>query len=167
MNYWVLSDNHFGHRRIHEEQYGGRPIGFEEQILANVAKLVEPNDILLDLGDVAIYQQEYWHDRYRQACRGKMLLQRGNHDRHTLSWYYDRGWDCVADMLYLKIYGKQVLLSHRPSNLPCDINVHGHWHNPKLHPEIANMPNHRLVSIEHHYSPLKLRSLVEGGHKCG
>lgn len=162
MNHWIMTDNHLGHHRLHEEELGGRPVGFEETILKNIGAIVQPNEVYIDLGDVAIYQHETWHNRLRQACRGKMILVRGNHDSKSIGWYYDHGWDFVADEILIEAFGKRLLFTHRPAQDSdrFDFNIHGHFHHNRHHPEIATMHKHILVSIEHAYRPVSLRKLI-------
>ena len=68
----------------------------------------------------------------------------------------------------MQIYGKDILLSHRPV-VDCgyDLNIHGHCHRNGHHdgePELDAVLNskQRLIYIEHEYRPFRLRKLVEG-----
>ena len=58
MNYWIVTDTHFGHNKMYE--YCDRPIGFEDKILKQIKHKVKSDDILINLGDICIYRDEYW-----------------------------------------------------------------------------------------------------------
>ena len=162
MNYWIITDTHFGHHKM--QDYCQRPEGFEETILKNLRHCVKPDDVLIHLGDICIYRDEDWHNAMRGACAGKWWLVRGNHDRKSLSWYLSHGWDFVAEEVTIEVFGKRVVLSHKPitGRDDFDLNIHGHHHNTGHHPEDETTEKHRLVFIEHTYSPINLRKLVEG-----
>lgn len=164
MIYWLLTDPHLGHRRMQEQEYCQRPEGFEQLILGNVQKLVRPQDVLISLGDFCIYRDEYWHQEFMAVCAGKRWFIRGNHDRKSNSWYLSHGWDFVADEMTLNIFGKRVALSHRPitAHDDFDINIHGHFHNTEREPGGGITEKHRLIFIEHTYTPVNLRAIVEG-----
>lgn len=158
MNHWLSTDTHFGHARMHE--WCGRPEGFEGLILNRLASTVKADDVLYFLGDFCIGNDEHWHELFMASCIGKKVLIRGNHDHKSVTWYYAHGWDLVCDELRLKLFGKDILLSHRPSIDSCDINIHGHHHNTRHHPEDQVSPYHKLIYMEHDYAPLNLRKLV-------
>lgn len=164
MNYWVITDTHFGHDKMKE--YCQRPEGFEELILKRITQTVKPDDVIVHLGDFCIYRDEYWHDLFMsifQINMCKTWLIRGNHDRKSLAWYLSHGWDFVADEMTIKIFGKRVALSHKPitAHSDFDLNIHGHHHNTGHHPEDETTEKHQLVTIEHSYAPVNLRKLVE------
>lgn len=158
MNHWLTTDTHFGHECMHD--YCDRPVGFEKTILSRLNTTIKPDDVLYHLGDFCIGRDARWHRDFMKNCAGKKILIRGNHDKKTVTWYYDAGWDVVCDELRLKLFGKDILLSHRPSVHSCDINVHGHHHNKRHHPEDEISPYHKLIYIEHDYMPLSLRKVV-------
>lgn len=161
MNYWLLADTHFGHDKMKE--YCGRPDNFEQKILKQVASHVKPEDILIHLGDICIYRDEHWHERLVNNCYGRMWLIRGNHDRKSLGWYLSHGWDCVCDTMTLKVFGRRILFSHRPAedNGTFDLNIHGHLHNTRHHPECLTGDKHRLICMEDSgYLPVNLRRVV-------
>jgi calcineurin-like phosphoesterase family protein len=161
MNYWLITDTHFGHHKM--KDYCQRPEGFETTILNRIRHHVLTGDVLIHLGDFCIYKDEEWHAEFMATCPGKKWLIRGNHDRKSSSWYLDRGWDFVADSTTLTLFGKRLLLSHRPvtAHSDFDLNIHGHHHNTGHHPEDETTPKHKLLFIEHHYSPVNLRKIVE------
>ena len=166
MNYWLMSDTHFGHNKLID--YCGRSFDFENLILKKMKNAISANDVVIHLGDFCFIDEEYWHTRYLQGpphVRNWLIL--GNHDKKTLSWYLNIGWDFVATTMQMDIFGKKILFSHKPQiDTGYDLNFHGHFHNSdhrRHEPElkaIAN-PKHRLIMMEHHYEPQSLRSLVE------
>lgn len=161
MNYWVITDTHFGHTKLQE--YCGRPVGFERKILEQIRHKVKFEDVLIHLGDFCIGDDFKWHREFMHKCNCRRWLIKGNHDRRTNTWYHINGWDMVADEVTLNVFGKTVVLSHRPVDRPGDyINVHGHGHITAHHPEDKTDGRHRLVFIEHEYSPISLRRIVEG-----
>jgi calcineurin-like phosphoesterase family protein len=160
MNYWVISDTHFGHARMME--FCGRPEGFERRIQTNLRAHLNPSDVLFHLGDICIGDDAYWNERLIYDLPGKKVLIKGNHDRKSTSWYYRIGWDCVVERLDLEMFGHRLVLSHRPVQEPGNfINIHGHHHNVPHHPEDSVDDRHRLVCLEHEYRPVTLRSLIE------
>ena len=160
MNYWIITDTHFGHENI--KKYTGRPDGFEYSILKNTENIVKDGDVLIHLGDFSFGNDSYWHNLWRNI-KGNKILIRGNHDKKSLTWYMENGWDMVVDEMLLNIYGKRILFSHKPISDRgyFDLNIHGHQHNTVHHPETPMGEKNRLVFIEHNYAPINLRSIVE------
>lgn len=160
MNFWVITDTHLGHDKMHT--YCQRPQGFSEKTLRQIKHKVKPDDVLIHLGDFCVYRNEHWHKLFVEACPGKRWLIRGNHDRKTNSWYLAHGWDFVGDQVLLVMFKKRILLSHKPvAEGDFDINIHGHHHNTGHHPEDRVDERHRLIFIEHEYTPIDLRAIVE------
>ena len=162
MNYWVTSDTHFGHHMMVKKGY--RKKGFEEEIISQLAHYVKPNDVLIHLCDVCFYKHELYNTLISKVCTSWLI--KGNHDRKTYSWYLRHGWDCVADELEMNLFGKRIVLSHRPVIIGDDkINVHGHLHNPEVSHRLKEVKgiltsNHVLVSIEGPQKVFKLKKLV-------
>ena len=162
-NYWVISDTHFGHEKMVRSGY--RKEGFEEKIVRNCKHVIRECDMLIHTGDVAFYKNAHWHDKFLAEVRCKRsILVLGNHDRETLTWYYDRGWSFVCSKFELSIYGKYLIFSHRPihqKELPkgC-INIHGHLHDGSYRTVTHQCERHRLVNIEKTMAPVTLKSLV-------
>ena len=95
MNYWVISDTHFGHDKISE--CFGRPKDFEKKILKSL-NFVREEDVLIHLGDFCIGKDAYWHEKFmshfeKESYGAKLWLIKGNHDHKTKTWYFDKGWD--------------------------------------------------------------------------
>ncbi len=162
MKYWIITDTHLGHRMM--ENYCGRPSDFEERIFKQIKSKVKCDDILLNLGDVCIGRDKFWHEKYLSLGTHKNWLIKGNHDRKSNSWYHKAGWDFVADKVLLRVFGKNIIFSHKPVESIGDfINIHGHTHNTTNRKEriIYDDSCHKLLYIEHEYAPVKLETLLE------
>jgi calcineurin-like phosphoesterase family protein len=120
---------------------------------------VQPNDIVIHLGDFALHKES---DKVKETCnqlKGRKVLVRGNHDRKSISWYLNNGFDFVCDSFVIG----RIIFTHRPmrkqdlilSNF--DFNIHGHLHE-------KDSPNNELyenVSVERtNYYPINLDSIL-------
>lgn len=162
-NYWILTDTHFGHDKLVKSGY--RKEGFEDKILDNVEAVVREGDILIHLGDVAFYDTKRWHTNFCSLVHllgAKAWLVKGNHDKDTMGWYLDRGWDFVGEELAVDLYGCKCLFTHVPVKMRhrFDLNVHGHLHNLEWRQDVTRFFNH-LVQIEDTLAPFKLQDIVE------
>jgi len=165
MNYWIITDTHFGHDIMIE--CCERPLKFENQIMSNIAKAVKDNDILIHLGDICFGKDEYWHNEL-QKIHCKKWLVKGNHDSKSVAWYLAHGWDFVCNSFTLNIFGGDILFSHRPEeDNGFFLNIHGHFHNTDYQthePELAVLltEKHILLALEYNnYLPYNLKSVVE------
>lgn len=163
MNFYVITDTHFGHEKIHE--FCDRPKGFENRILTAIHHTVSYDDVLIHLGDICWGDDVDWHIQLKNSCPGKMWLVRGNHDKKSTSWYLSHGWDCVVSTLTLKMFGQVILMSHKPQiDTGYDINIHGHFHNNDFRNHESDLRaiknnKQKLVMIEHGYRPFRLKEL--------
>lgn len=162
MSIWIISDTHFGHRKL--EELAGRPANFEEKIFQKLKK-IKKGDTVIHLGDFCIGSDVEWHEKWNTALKDvKRILVKGNHDRKSNHWYYDHGWDFVCDQMSDHFFKRYVTLSHKPILGIQNINIHGHLHtndhrvdeetkkhyNPNLHKLIALESNgYTPVLIEH------------------
>lgn len=161
-DYWIMSDTHFGHHKLIHE--GHRPPECYKKMMDSVKNLSE-KDVLIHLGDFSFYGCELWHNAFREACKCKLWLIKGNHDRRTNAWYLSHGWDFVADRMRIHLLGKRIIFTHRPYHFKSlegnKINVHGHLHNTRHHGEFQlHEGKHFLVKREHDYRPVNLRTLI-------
>ena len=123
-NFWIATDFHLGHKKMLEV---GRKPGYEQKILKALSRIPD-TDTLIFLGDFCIGGDAKWHHELNQFWFRKWMI-RGNHDRKSMSWYLEHGWDVVCDSLELNMYGKKILFTHRPRSCDfCIVNVHGHTH---------------------------------------
>ena len=166
---FVIADMHLGNEKLAED--GFRPIGFSEKILTNLNRIINPSDLLINLGDTCMGSDDLWHERLGFIdC--KRWLVRGNHDKKSWTWYMNHGYDWVGDTCALEMFGKKILFSHMPVKDDgwYDLNIHGHFHNFGMEkvkdkePEIFAImtDKHRLISLEAlNYEPIKLQRVTE------
>jgi len=165
MKYWVISDTHFGHEKLVE--ITSRPNNFESIIINKVKKLIQPDDILIHLGDICINDDEYWNKYFTSSFYCKKWLTIGNHDKKNINWYLNNGWDFVANSFTINKYGHNILFSHFPEKEKgYTLNIHGHLHNNRhLNDiEIIESLNDKqfLLALEQtNYSPLNLQSIIK------
>lgn len=130
MNIFIISDTHFGHRKLIEF---GRPEDFEEKILKSLRNKFSPGDVLIHLGDICIGKDEEMVNKFTKALPldVRLILVRGNHDHKSMAWYLNHGFDMVVDEMSFKYMGKKLLFTHAPQ-IPepqkYDRNIHGHTH---------------------------------------
>lgn len=156
MKYWIISDTHFGHENI--KRYENRPDNCDEKMMHNIKEVVGCSDVLIHLGDVALRDEKFWHDRLGGLFGVRRILVRGNHDSRSLTWYYERGWDFVCDGFQLRAHGKLILFTHMPRpDHKADLNIHGHCHSKD--PDLGD--RYHLIKMEHNYKPCTLRSIVD------
>jgi len=163
-NYYVCADLHLGHKKLAQEL--DRPDNVEQIIFSNIRK-VEEHSILINLGDVAFGKEHEWHLCLRDRTKAKSILVLGNHDKRTLSWYYNHGWDFVCSRFDLFIFGQRIAFSHRPviDDGSFDLNVHGHFHNCLFKFWESDLVNrltdkHVLIKMEHSYAPFNLQHVI-------
>jgi calcineurin-like phosphoesterase family protein len=141
---------------------------------ARVSRGFRNDDTVIHLGDICIGNDQEVHDQLFSAggCFGfkKTILVRGKHDKKSLNWYNEHGWDFVCDQIGLEFHGLDILLSHRP--MPPDTwryryNIHGHthgnmhraeeyagWYDTSFHIDISP----EIVG----YQPVRLDTLMKG-----
>lgn len=188
MRIWLITDTHFGHDKM--IPYCGRPEGFENLILENLHELLEPNDLLIHLGDFCIGNDSGWHADFMETVPCKKWLIRGNHDGKSDNWYLEHGWDFVGAKFQSRYFGKNILFSHTPVRYTelqsslfitdgFDINIHGHFHN-SLHRlqegkfiaegekernkvDLKNITaRHKLLAVEYtDYKPVLLEEFIK------
>jgi len=157
--HWLITDTHFNHVAVVERM--GRPRNHGERIIKACKHLIQPQDVLIHLGDVIFDRPTELKGLLDQIeCRSKILTL-GNHDRKSNNWYLNNGFDLVVEMLVIG----DVLLSHKPQEFfPAGVrvNVHGHFHNTnhrKNEPQFQKFlgPQHVLLAMETvGYTPVEL-----------
>jgi len=181
MNIYVIADTHFGHANMRE--YCGRPEGFERKLFRALSRLTT-DDLLIHLGDVCIGHDAVQHEKWVRPLACRKWLVKGNHDRKSMVWYLNHGWDFASDFpIAVQVESKAVVLSHAPVDLSGRVrylnlcaqssdvvpycNVHGHFHNTnhrKYEPQYNGIltDRHRLVACEvDGYGPLSLNKIVK------
>lgn len=177
MSYWVISDTHFNHKKL--EEWGKRSGTWEQQLFDGIGA-IPSGDTLIHLGDICIGGDLHAHKGIKDACgrgetRVRMILVRGNHDKKTLGWYLDNGWDFVCDSFILEHMSEKVLFSHKPQDISdSDVtkNIHGHTHGNNHrsdeHGTFYDTSKHIDISPELvGYSPLRLDSIINKSNNHG
>jgi len=155
---WIIADTHFFHANI--QQYCNRPAGWQDLIIENWNRLIQPGDIVFHLGDLALGKKEACAALIPQL-KGKLYLIRGNHDRRGVAFYQNLGITLVKAPCCIKpTPDLRLIFSHRPivPLPPGMLNLHGHvHHNPT--PELG--PRHINLSIEvRAYRPWRLDDIL-------
>jgi calcineurin-like phosphoesterase family protein len=123
--YLIQSDLHLGHSAV----FNFEPLRTSfEDIIKDVKNNTYAKDIIINLGDIGFQNADYWMKEYRQACKGKIILVKGNHDRNrSYTHFYKHGFDFVCERFSLNIYGYHILFSHQPVEVKDGaIGVFGH-----------------------------------------
>ena len=165
MNIWLTTDTHLGHKQLIEY---GRPADFEEKIKRGLINSVHREDLLIHLGDVCIGNDIENNNWFKQNLRCKTYLLKGNHDKKSIAWYMDNGWDVVAERLDIQMFGKRICFSHTPVAWDgyFDINIHGHFHNTdhrrfdqQFHKMLCGY--NKLLALENaNYQPINLKNFI-------
>ena len=162
MRVFVISDTHFGHKNL--VKLCGRPHDFSERIVANWNRLVEPEDLVIHLGDYIVWKYSDFLDVMDQM-NGRKVLVFGNHDHKSLVWYMEHGFSFACHSFSWNYHGENILFTHEPSSDGgFDINIHGHLHTGMHRTEYTLTDKHILFSLEQRkYEPVLLNSLLEKG----
>ena len=165
---YLITDAHFSHKNIKE--FCNRPDNYEQLIINNWRATVQPEDIIVDLGDTGFCSQQELKNIIENLPGTKILI-RGNHDKnHSNNWFINAGYSLVCE----KIQISRVILSHVPAILNEKeielgiINIHGHFHNVKRRrwEELYKKrltDNHYLLALEYtDYKPILLEKAKRG-----
>lgn len=111
---FVISDTHFGHKRILDLQ--PRPFAnveeMDEALIANWNRVVSSGDTVIHLGDFAMGGRENIV-KYRARLNGNIILVCGNHDYDPPAMA-TMGMD-IATKYYSTLYrGIPIYMAHRP-----------------------------------------------------
>ena len=156
----VIADTHLGHRNI--IRYCGRPfnsvVHMDAEIIRRWNEKVRPNDRVYHLGDFALVgKSKETIANYVSQLNGHKTLILGNHDKQSIGWWEDVGFDqVVKNQIEIGDY----LFTHYPiperDMLYSDkINVHGH-----VHKYLIQDSKHICVCVEYtNYYPVLLKDL--------
>jgi calcineurin-like phosphoesterase family protein len=168
-NPWLVSDTHFGHKNIVKfVSNEGRPIRpwddvdeMTEDLISFWNEVVQPDDLIIHLGDIAFGGPEVFH-KVMPRLSGNKVLVKGNHDLRTLNEYKIYFEDVVA----LLEIPEKAILTHIPIH-PAGLmrfgkNIHGHLHgNVVLDDNGEPDPRYRCVSVEHtNWRPIRLDDVL-------
>ena len=159
MDVWVTSDDHFGHKNI--ITYSNRPFEtteeMDEVLICNWNKVVKPNDLVFNLGDIFFCNSERMQ-YISGRLNGRKHLIRGNHDKGVSNGKFRKlGFEphnyYVFEELFLSHYPQQITpLRSLCYNTDIIVNVHGH-----VHEQVGGLDKdlHYCVSVENTlYTPV-------------
>lgn len=163
MRIWIISDTHFNHKNIIE--YCNRPFKDVEEMNKEMIKrwnnTVKKEDIVWHLGDFAMGDKEQVASIVNQL-NGRIFLVMGNHDNHTIKWYYECGFERVYDRPV--IINDYFILSHHPRTVGANLYgyLYGHVHNDEIYKDYTS--NSFCVCAERiNYTPILLDEAMK---KC-
>lgn len=161
MRIFLISDTHFDHQFLEDNNL--RPKEVNRKIINNWNSLVNPEDVVIHLGDVIIGTNASYKSIIPNL-NGRKILVIGNHDKNVLSWYMQNGFDFACYSFSWQYLGKSILFTHEPSTLHenFDINIHGHLHIGLHRDEYELTDKHLLFSLEkENYQPVLLKTFIE------
>jgi len=121
---YFLSDPHFGHPNILEyepkrkEVLGETIEQHDAALIKRINYRVKADDILFILGDFSLCSGTVVQAYREQILCKKVSLILGNHDKHSVTYYYKCGFSVVCYEMVLKIAGEFVRLRHHPYKKP-------------------------------------------------
>lgn len=162
---YVAADLHLGHERVLE--YTDRPFAsvaeMNETLVANWNRVVDPDDEVVFVGDLAVPSEPTTVRRWLRQLNGDVVFVTGDHDdgvRRTRAVDGRQRYDFEAG-------GHRFVCVHDPEDGPADHDgwlIHGHHHDmrpaefPFLDPEKRRIN----VSVElTGYEPVPVSELVE------
>lgn len=163
------SDHHLQHDNI--IQYTDRPFGgarhMDGEMLSRAHAIVEPDQWLLFVGDLAMWRDAQAVSEWMAACPGRKALILGNHDLRgrecpaSIEAWQALGFEAVADCVELPAAQDlpSLWITHYPlrrETIPAGVlNVHGHTHRQQFEGPFVNM------CVEHlDYRPVSLLDRV-------
>ena len=163
---FVIADTHFACRNLVSTQC--RPEDNDERIIANWHRLVEPEDVVYHLGDLA-YGTNASVKGVAPQLPGRKALVLGNHDRRSPDFYRGLGFICVVTQLRLpldqRIDGlpseRELILTHEPLRRvwPGRVNVHGHTHFTAMQSGIPGDPYINVSVDATQFAPVTMKEI--------
>lgn len=168
---YFISDTHFNHANI--IKYCNRPFKYVEEmnetLIDNWNNTIKESDTIYHLGDLALGKSNEIKGLVNRLI-GKKYLIRGNHDRWSVSFYEELGFE-VLKFAPIKLDEYKLILSHVPipdKIIPKGyINLHGHIHDKKLEdctdsyiPKMYSKELHFNVSADAiRYKPISIEQI--------
>lgn len=138
INYFVISDTHFGHDNV--IKYTNRPFKDVEEMNERLVELwnqaVGDDDYVIFLGDFALGQKENIY-KYSSKLNGHKTIILGNHDRRK-DFYLKAGFEQAVKRLDIPAtesgLGFDLVFTHHPllGIKQNERNIHGHIHDKRL-----------------------------------
>lgn len=151
MKTWITSDLHFGHKNIMRfcpvtrARFRDDVDYMNEQMVKEWNELVEPEDLVYILGDVAFLPAQKATE-YMRRCNGRKILVQGNHDRKALNDPSFRGcFEEIHHYLDISYAGTKVVMFHYPIAEWDQMHrgaVHFHGH---LHGGVSGLEKYRAM----------------------
>jgi calcineurin-like phosphoesterase family protein len=168
---YVISDHHFGHANIID--YCDRPFTtpgqMDSEMLDRFYETIDPADILIHLGDVAMDMRDGETTiEYFRRLDGDILVQ-GNHD---IGLNPDEAPFPVLDSCIIEHGDYRFYCTHRPEDIPDGWEgwaLHGHHHNNNTeeYPFVACDDQRINVSSELlNYRPVTLETVTRLIDEC-
>ena len=165
MTVFFSADHHFGHKNIlHLGR--GRPFKnieeMEETLIENWNNVVQKNDMVYYLGDLAFKTQDKEIERILRTLNGQKILITGNHDAKVIR--RSKAWAHVWDYREIKVEGQKIILCHYPFQewngaYHGAWQLHGHCHNNL--PYAATLKRIDVGVDCHAYSPISFERVKE------
>jgi len=153
---FVISDTHFGHKKIIEFESGARPFKtieeHDDELVRRWNDTVHPHDTVWHLGDVLFGECSF---QTLERLNGRKKLIMGNHDHYPTHKYLVH-FSAIFGVVKMRDY----IFSHVPVH-PNQFgrflgNVHGH-----MHSNVLNDPRYINVSAEQiNLTPILLDSIL-------
>lgn len=163
---FIISDLHFFHTNI--IKYCDRPFKDIEEmnkvLIDNWNSIVEKDDLIVVVGDFVFGSTDNL-EYITNSLNGRILLVRGNHDRHSVTKYARFGIEVRNNVLFGH-KGVRYLIKHRPvhnhDSFDYEILVHGHTHSIHKYSDVGI--NTSVEALD--YKPILFSELVEN-YKIG
>jgi calcineurin-like phosphoesterase family protein len=180
-NTFFIGDTHFGHANILTfKDNDGKPLRpfasveeMDETMVDNWNRVVNNNDIVYHLGDVAMNRK---HLAILERCKGTKKLIRGNHDTAPMRFYlrhFDQIHGAKVFSMPEDMGGGGFIATHIPVHEQSlgrnRVNIHGHLHcnhitKPKwlTYPEayLENDPRYMNLCVEQiDYTPISISEI--------
>lgn len=128
MNYYFISDTHFGHANI--IKYCNRPFKNEaemnQSIISNWNSRVKDDDIVYHLGDFCFGRNDYHFDAFFNQLKGKIIFIKGNHDK--LAWKNRHKFFAYSDSYReIEVNDQKITLCHYAMRI-WNKSHYGAWH---------------------------------------
>jgi len=169
MSRFVVSDHHFGHANIIE--YCDRPFtsvgDMDTTLLDRHFETVEPDDVVVHLGDVAMDMRTGEDTIERIDAIGGDLLVRGNHD---VGLSDGQAPFPVVDSCVLSHGEYTFYCTHRPADVPDGWVIHGHHHDNDLDTYPFFSFDRRQVNVGIdvlNFRPITLETITTLVDECG
>jgi len=139
MKTYITSDLHFGHTNIMKfcpvsrARFRNDVAYMNEAMVKEWNEIVEPDDLVYILGDVAFLPAQKAAE-FMRRCNGRKILVQGNHDRKTLNDPVFRGcFEEIHHYLDINYNGTKVCMFHYPiaewdQMHRGSVHFHGHLH---------------------------------------